>query len=221
MKFALTVLALVTSLVSLQAQAQTMTGPPAGGTPPSGGPSATAASATLIGTSVTVAAYYPDLSSPNLASTVTVSTAVEIACPDSTIALCDSSSGLLDGETIDIGATGISGSFLGTFSASTGDTFNGYVFTGLNFGSGYAGISGFTLTTDIAALSADRITFTANSVSINMLGIDPSVTTDGSSVGTFAIAFNVSPVPEPGSAPLLAGGLIALAVAMRRKRANA
>ena len=43
------------------------------------------------------------------------------------------------------------------------------------------------------------ISFTDDTLSINLLGIDPSVTTDGSSIGTFDIEFSVSSVPEPGS----------------------
>jgi len=211
--------AIAASFGAAQAQAQGAPGgtPPSGsppsGTPPSGG---TSTAATLIGDSVTVTQYYPDLVTAGLSSTVTVSSAVEIACPDTSIALCNSESGLLDGETIDIGTTSVSGQFLGSFSADSGATFNGFVFTGLSFGTSYSGISGITLTTNITGLTLDRITYTSDSLSINLLGLDPSVTSDGSSIGTYTIDFTVASVPEPGPLPLMLAGLAMLGFLGRR-----
>jgi hypothetical protein len=197
-------------LGAVQAHAQGM--PP--GAPP-GAPTVSAAS--LIGDAVTVTSYYPDLASAALASTVTVSTSVEIACPNASIALCNDSAGLLSGEYIDIADTSISGEFLASFAAASGDTFNGFVFSSLDFGASYSGITGFTLTTNISGLGADRISFTSSSVSLNMLGLDPSVTTDGSAVGTYSIALTVAAVPEPTQMLLMGCGLAAIGLVARRQ----
>lgn len=195
--------------------------PPSGGTPPGGTlPGGTqpggSTAATLIGSTVTITQYYPDLASAGLSSTVTVSSAVEVACPDTAVALCNATSGLLDGESLDIGATSISGQFLATFTADAGSSFNGLVFSGLNFGTGYV-LSGVTLSTNIVGLTSSLISYTANSVSINLLGLDPSVTSDGSGVGSFTLSLNVSSVPEPEPAALLAGGLALLGWLGRRR----
>jgi len=180
------------------------------------GDSSTTTSGTLTDSSVTIGYYYNDLGTALASSTVTVSSALEVDCPGSTLNLCASTNangyGLLDGEYIDISSTTISGQFLASFTAESGDTFSGFVFSGLNFGTGYE-LTGFTLTTNISGLDASDISFTASTLSVNWLGIDPSLTSDGSSLGTYAIALQVSavPVPEPSSALLVLCGLPLLA----------
>lgn len=218
-------LALSTGLTAAYAQFVPPTGgstPPTGAGPMPGG--TTTASGSLTGSSVTVGYYYNDLATALTSSTVTVSSAVEVSCPDATLPLCASSNtagnGLLDGEYIDIDATTISGRLLAAFTAESGDTFNGFTFSGLNFGTGYA-LTGFTLITNISGLDTSDISFTGNSLTMNWLGIDPSVTTDGSGIGTFAIALQVSAlaVPEPASLMLMLCGLPLLAgVGLRRHR---
>jgi len=92
------------------------------------------------------------------------------------------------------------------------------VFSNLDFGDGYV-LTGFTLSTNISGLDASDISFTASSLSINWLGIDPSETTDGSNLGTYTINLQVSAVPEPTSALLMSLALPLVAgVGWRRKR---
>ncbi|MDT7834228.1 hypothetical protein [Aquabacterium sp. OR-4] len=232
-----TLLALAVAGFALQAQAQfapggpTPGGTPPGGTTPGGGtppggttPGTGTAAATLVGSTVTVSYLYPDTASALVASSATVdASAVEFACPDTTLALCDSTSGLgaglVDGESLDIGATTLTGTLLASFDASAGTSFNGLVFSGLSLGSGYT-LAGFTLSTNIVGLDSSDISYTASSLSLNLMGLDPSVTTDGSAVGSFTITLLASAVPEPEPAALLAAGLLTLGL-LRRKGGQA
>lgn len=191
--------------------------PPDGSTPPGG---TVSTSGTLTDSSVTIGYFYNDLTTALASSTVTVSSAVEVSCPNAALNLCASTNtagdGLLDGEYIDVGSTAISGQFLAAFTAASGDAYNGLVFSGLNFGDGYA-LTGFTLTTNISGLDVSDISFTSSSLSMNWLGIDPSVTTDGTSLGTYSIALQVSAVPEPSSVLLMLLGIPLLAGARLRR----
>ncbi|CAH0351714.1 PEP-CTERM sorting domain-containing protein [Aquabacterium sp. CECT 9606] len=217
-------LTLALALGMTLAQAQLAGGTPPDGSPPTDGGSppgdATSATGTLTDSSVTIGYFYNDLTTALASSTVTVGAAVEVSCPDA-LELCASTNasgnGLLDGEYIDVGSTSISGQFLAPFTAVSGDTFNGLVVSGLNFGEGYV-LTGFTLTTNISGLDASAVSFTTSSLSMNWLGLDPSVTTDGTAVGTFSLALQVSAVPEPSSALLTLLGLSFLtALHLRRK----
>ena len=186
-------------------------------------PGGTTTAATLDGSTVTISLVYPTLDNVLASGTVTVGSAVEVACSASASTnLCASTNetgnGLLDGEYIDLSGTTISAQLLAPFTSASGDSYNGIVFSDLNFGSGYA-ITGFTLTTNISGLDASDISFTATSLSINLLGLDPSNTTDGSGVGTFSITLQVTAVPEPATASLALLGVAALGLAVRRQRA--
>ncbi|MGH6647445.1 PEP-CTERM sorting domain-containing protein [Aquabacterium sp.] len=212
-------LTLVLAMGLTAAHAQFAGGTPPDGSTPPGGTTSTS-TGTLTDSSVTIGYFYNDLTTALASSTVTVGSAVEVSCPDATLNLCASTNatgnGLLDGEYIDVGSTAISGQLLAAFTAASGDTYNGLVFSGLNFGDGYL-LTGFTLTTNISGLDASDISFTSTSLSMNLLGIDPSVTTDGTSLGTFSVALQVSAVPEPSSALLMLLGIPLLAgVRLRR-----
>jgi PEP-CTERM motif len=227
MKIAKTFMALAMTMGLTAAHAQFAGGtPPSGGTPPTNGTTpgstTTTTAGTLTDSSVLIGYHYNDLNTALASSTVTVTSAVEVSCPDTLLNLCASTnadaSGLLDGESINIDSTSISGQLLAPFTTASGDTFNGLVFSQLNFGTGYE-LTGFTLSTNIIGLSSSNISFTSSALSINLLGIDPSLTTDGSSVGTYTIALQVSAVPEPSAAVLMLCGLSAVGgMAARRRR---
>jgi hypothetical protein len=224
-------LAIAAACCALQAQAQTAPGgTPPSGTPPSGtvpggtlpGTDSGTTGASLVGSTVTVAALYPDAATTLVSSSATVDAAVaEFSCPGSSLALCASTNGLGaglgDGEYLDIGTTTISGRLLYTFDASTGTSFNGFAISGLNLGTGYQ-IGSFTLVTNIVGLDSSDITTTANSLTLNLMGLDPSLTTDGSNLGSFTITLNaVSAVAEPAPTALLASGLLMLGLLRRRR----
>ncbi|MEY4416035.1 MAG: hypothetical protein RIQ53_3328 [Pseudomonadota bacterium] len=199
----------------------TGTAPGTGTTP---GTDTSTSSASLVGSTVTISALYPDATSVLASATTTVDAYVtEFACPDSTSGICGSTNltgaGLGDGETIDIGSTTISGTLLYAFSAD--GSVNALSFSGLSFGDGYT-ISGYTLTTNISGFDTSDITLSGDTLTLNFSGLDPSTTSDGTSIGTFTVTLTAaaitSSVPEP-AAGLMAGiGALALA-GLRRRRA--
>lgn len=231
-----TVLAATMLLLSATVQAQTFPGtpptdmgtPPSGGTPPTGatpgdmGSGGTGSTVSLDGSNLTISLLYPHVDSVLASTSVTVSDAVEVDCANAAgSALCASTSalgeGLLDGETIDVSGTTLSVQLLAPFTNDDGVTFNGISFSDLSLGTGYT-ITGFTLTTNISGLSSSNVSFAASSVSVNLLGIDPSATTDGTQVGSFQIALQVSAVPEPDSVVLMALGLLSVAAVRAQRR---
>ncbi len=223
MNMSKTTLALSLAMSVGVAHAQFAGGTPPTGTPPGGAGPGTTASASLLGASITIDYFYNDLSTALASSTVTAISGTEVSCPDSTQNLCASTNmlgyGLLDGESIDIGDTSISGQLLAAFTAESGDTFNGFVLSGLSVGSGYA-VTGFTLSTNISGLDASDLSYADGALSINLLGIDPSLTTDGTGIGTYTITLQTTPVPEPSALAMLGLGLGMMQV-MRRRRASA
>ncbi|WP_425038081.1 hypothetical protein [Primorskyibacter sp. S187A] len=98
------------------------------------------------------------------------------------------------------------------FSQFTGtDTFNGFNFTGLDFGMPITGVA----VTGTETTGTPVVSFTANSVSIDMSG--SGISGGGSFI--FDISGTVAPVPLPAALPLAAGGLLALfGLGYRRKQ---
>jgi hypothetical protein len=98
----------------------------------------------------------------------------------------------------------------GTIDYASG-AFNGFNFTGITFADA-GSLEGFSLSTDIPGLTPSLVSFTPNSIEVNLA----SILVDG----TFTLTLNESaPVPEPGSLPLIATGLAALAfICLRRTR---
>ena len=106
-------------------------------------------------------------------------------------------------ETFSVGAAAISSSVVYPGSYNNG-AFNGFDFTGLAFLSG-ASLSGFTLTTNIAGLTASSVTFDPSNIEVNLqsLPVTGNFTLDLLSGGTTA-------TPEPSSLVLMALGVVGL-----------
>jgi PEP-CTERM motif len=167
------------------------------------------ATPTLVGDVVSIGAYFPNLSTP--IGTLSI---VEVVTPG---AECSNSGclNLLNGESLNLEAQSISGTFTTGFDAT--GTFNGYVFDDLDFTEGGA-ITGVSLSVNsITGLTVDDITFDGDTVWVNLLGTTlPSST----AVGTFTIDLVVAPaaIPEPGALALAGLALAGLAVSRRRRQ---
>lgn len=164
------------------------------------------ATPTLIGDSVLVRYATPNLTTTIRSDTVTVGAGVEIACPGaSTLCVTTGTAGLVNGESIDLGALSIAGTFVIGFGSYA---FHGFEFSGLDFGGG--DLIGFALSTNIPNFTSSDITFDARALRMNLAGV-----TGG---GAFDIQLQVSPtsVPLPGTLTLAVLGLGLVAGSRRR-----
>lgn len=165
------------------------------------------AHAGLIG-SVGIDYLYPNSSTVALSDTITVGGSLD--CPGAS-PIC---------TTYDPSATQVFG--VGTTSITYSDTsdpnfyntasFNGLEFTDLTFADSGT-LSSFTLTGNtVAGLSSSDVSFTGNSIEVNLEGLAAD--------GTFTLNLSETPatVPEPGSMALMATALAGLAVLVRRRR---
>ncbi len=159
------------------------------------------AQAGLMGTTVTAAYYHPDLSTSIGSQDFLVGPGVELNCGSG--GFC----GVFDAppETLDFTDNQIifnEGPFTNP-SNYDGAPYNGFVFTNLNMGSPITGVQ--ITSFGFSGLSAANITFTANSVNLNLSGT-PYSATDG-----FTLTLLTSAVPEPGTSWLM---IVAAAIAM-------
>ncbi len=167
-----------------------------------------AAAATLVGDSVTATYYFPDTSTPRGTLTTTVASGSEALCPSDAGPLC----GILLGTySLDFSADQID--FSQTLSADNfynPATFSGWVFTDLDFGSGITGVT--LVSNGIAGLDDSRLSFTSNSITLNLQGLTVSALN-----GWSLRLSDVPTVPVPAAGWLLLAGMGGLGL-MRRRR---
>jgi hypothetical protein len=171
-------------------------------------------SATLYGSTVDIS--FEDsigtLSLPN----VTVGDGAEVSCDATGGDLCQV---LLPGESIDIGTNSITFTFLGDFDSS--DPFFGFRFTGLQFFNPASGIGSATdSSANLTGFRPNFLTWTADSVSVDLGGVNFINPDETTGTLTIALAPPPEPIPEPSTYVLLGVGLLGL-LALRRRAAPA
>ncbi len=152
----------------------------------------------LVGDQITVESHFPNLATVTESQNFVVTDpGIEIDCPAAPCA----SNLVLQGATIDITGNSIVYNLVlpaGLGTTRDPDEFNGYVFLGLDGGAPITGVNfsqlGFT------NLDASDVSFTANSVSINLQDTHTEIT----ATWTIDLIFGPSAsVPEPGTMLLL------------------
>lgn len=118
----------------------------------------------------------------------------------------------LPNVTVNVSDTSILATFDNPGSYTAG-TFNGYVITDLT----HSLISGLSLVTNVSGMDAGRVSFTNDSVSVNLQGLKMS--TDSSIL--LNLNFGQTSVPEPSSLVLGSSGLLMLGLGMLRRRRRA
>jgi hypothetical protein len=168
---------------------------------------APAAQAGLIG-NAGITWLYPDTLTTYASDTIAVGSTLN--CPGSS-PIC---SGYGSNGTEVFGVTSASITYVVANSTSTGyssGAFNGFDFTGLTFADA-GSLASFGLVTNIAGLIPADVSFTGNSIEINLQGLPVN--------GTFTLNLSEtgSSVPEPGSLISVGAALGGLTLLLFRRR---
>jgi hypothetical protein len=170
-----------------------------------------ASHASLIGTSVTL--NYDYYTPANTVDLLKVGPGPEVSCTGGGGGNANVCSLLnLPSQSVDIGASSIRYSHVGTGGQFTPSILNGFDFENLNPG---FTIGNVILTTNIANLDASRLSFTGSSVKVDMEGL--FLTTTRNSPDFFNLGLT-SAVPEPSTWAMMILGFAGIGLMAFRQR---
>jgi len=168
------------------------------------------ATPTLNGDTLTVNYLSPDFTSLMATQSVTVQAPFpEITCSAFGSGVCSVfvEPGAISIQNLSITVTEQAGNVYAT------EPFNGFQFTGLDFGDGST-LTGFNLITDLPGLTASDVSFTGNSIAFNGSGLS----FQNSPYSVELDLITSSSAPEPGAFLLLGSGLTLIGLLHRRRR---
>lgn len=168
-----------------------------------------ASAATLQGDTITVEYLFPNLGTVFGSDTIVAGAGVEIDCPGASGA-CNV---LIEPYSLDFGVNTISFQQSGTTNSYATGSFNGWSFTGIDFGSGIAGVS--LASSGIPGLGSGDVSFTADSILIDFSNTTGGVSDPNSWTLTLAA------VPLPAAGWMLLAGIGGIAGLKRRKKRTA
>jgi hypothetical protein len=166
---------------------------------------------TLVG-SVTISEFFPDSVTVYNGGTDTLAVGGSLSCPGAS-ALCTSGY-FAQPATFSITGTTISLSEL-CCAPYNPAAFNGYSFTNLTFlDGGSLGSVGLS-SSNMAGIVPGDVTFTANSIFINLQGVAEGL---NSSPGVFTLTLAEAATPEPDTFGLIGVALVGVTFLLRRRR---
>jgi hypothetical protein len=170
------------------------------------------AQAGLLGTNATVRYVFDNGVPTTTTDPVLVGPGIELSCPGAA-GLCTLLT--LDTQTVDLGDTTLGYAYSGFGGGFfTNSVVNSMIFEALDPG---APIIGVTLATDMPLLDPGRISFTADSVTLDLRGVGLPSTSHFFEVGL--VLGSVTEVPAPAAILPFAAGLFGLGLARRRRTA--
>jgi hypothetical protein len=161
---------------------------------------------------VTISELFPNMATVFNGGTDTLAVGASLSCPGAS-PLCTAGYFNLPATfTTTVTTISLSEQCCVTYGAAA---FNGYSFTNLTFLDGGSLGSVALSSSNMAGIVPGDVTFTANSIFINLQGVAEGSTPNA---GVFTLTLTEAVTPEPGTFGLIGAALVGVTLLMRRRR---